>query len=186
MKKHYINTILAIILMAVFCPSTIQAKRVVVPEMYLFGMAASFNDTIVYFTDIQRVDSCWINTKNHFLQSRDVMSRQLREHLATKRDQPHRTCIIFYAQKRSKIEKKFLKIQRLYTKSKDGQQHFDLRYLPEGEFKFVPVDLTGMDEEERLQAIEAAKQAKIDKQAAKMQKKADKQARKEAKKSRKK
>ena len=74
----------------------------------------------------------------------------------------------------------------MYTKSKDGQQHFDLRYLPEGEFKFVPVDLTGLDEEERLQAIEAAKQAKIDKQAAKMQKKADKQARKEAKKSRKK
>lgn len=185
MKQRYLYTILAVIMMAVFCPATIQAKRVVVPEMYLFGMAASFNDTIVYFTDIQRVDSCWINTKNNFLQSREVMSKQLREHLATKHDQPNRTCIVFYAQKRSRIEKKFLKIKKLYTKSKDGQQHFDLRYLPDGEFKFVPLDLTGLDEEERLQAIEDAKQAKIDKKAAKEQKKADKQARKEAKQNRK-
>ena len=184
--KHFPTKALAaaLVTMLLFSASAFS-KRVVVPEMYLFGMAASFNDTIVHFTDIQRVDSAWILKKKNFLQSRDVYSKQLREHMEKTHNLPHRTCIIFFNTNRTKLEKKFIKMRRLYTESKDGKQHFDVHYLPAGEFTFKSVDLTGLDDIERAQEIEDAKQAKLNRAAEKEQQKLDKQARKQAKKDRK-
>ena len=43
--------------------ATAEAKKVQVPKMYMFGMAASFNDTIVYFTNVQEIDSAHKNRK---------------------------------------------------------------------------------------------------------------------------
>lgn len=131
-----------------------QARRIVAPRMYMFGMAASFNDTIVCFTDIQRVDSAWIDKKTGFLQSRDIYSGQLRTFLSETKQLPNRTCVVFYDNSREKLEKTFVKIRRLYSKGKDGLEHFDLRMLEPGEFRFQPIDLTGLDEAELEQAIE--------------------------------
>ena len=50
-------------------------------KLYMYGFAASFNDSTVYFTDIQEMDSVWTNTKTGFLYSRDNYSYQLRDHL---------------------------------------------------------------------------------------------------------
>jgi len=61
--------------------STASAKKVAVPKMYMFGFAASFTDSIVHFTDIQEVDSAWIDTKSKFLLSREEYSYQLRDYL---------------------------------------------------------------------------------------------------------
>ena len=44
----------------------VSAKQKIEPR-YLFGFAASFADSTVYFTDIQKVDSAWIDTKTKFL-----------------------------------------------------------------------------------------------------------------------
>ena len=41
----------------------VQAKRVKVPKVYVCGFSASFNDSLVYFTDIQEVKDVWIDTK---------------------------------------------------------------------------------------------------------------------------
>ncbi len=114
---------------------SVQAKRVCVPKMYMFGFAASFNDTIVHFTDVQAVDSTWIETKNKFLLQRDTYSRQLRSYL-NNQGMPHRTCIVIFDKKRSKLEKKYLKMKRLYSPSKDGIAHYDVRDLKVGEFTF--------------------------------------------------
>ena len=125
---------------------TASAKKRQVEKMYMFGMAAAFTDTIVHFTNIQTVDSAWIDSKTDFLQDRDVYSNQLRNYLRDRQQAPNRTCIVFYSTKREKLEKKYQKIQRLYGKDKRGVEHFDVRYIMDTDFKFQLVK-----QEEELQ-----------------------------------
>ena len=67
--------------MALGMSTTTSAKKVQVPKMYIFGFAASFNDTIVHFTKVQELDSAWIDSKNKFMQSRELYSYQFRDFL---------------------------------------------------------------------------------------------------------
>ena len=75
--KRYV--LVAMILLAV--GATASAK-LVQTKVYMFGMAASFNDSTAYFTDVQEVDA-WINDKGKFLYSRENYSYQLRDYLAS-------------------------------------------------------------------------------------------------------
>lgn len=153
--KKYIVAILCM-LMTGACLTTANARKQPVPHMYMFGLAASFTDTIVHFTAIQELDSVWIESKNDFLQERDSYSSQLREYLNQKQQMPHRTCIVFYSQKRAKLEKKFQKIMRLYTQSKDGLKHFDVRHIDPQQFHFTTIDLSEyVAQEEAAKALAA-------------------------------
>ena len=98
---------LCIIFACMLTSADANAKKLAtVPQMYMFGMAAAFTDTIVHFTAVQKIDSAWIDTKTKFLQSRDNYSYQLRNYLATKEQMPQRTCIVIYAQDEKKLQKK--------------------------------------------------------------------------------
>ena len=141
MKKY----IIAALCMMMVGIGTASAKKEKVGKMYMFGMAAAFTDTIVHFTNIQTVDSVWIDTKSHFLQNREMYSYQLREFLRNKQQAPNRTCIVFYSTKREKLEKKYQRMKRLYGKDKRGVEHFDIRYIMDSDFKFQSV----MQEEEQ-------------------------------------
>lgn len=153
--KKYIVAILCMLMIGA-CLTTANARKQPVPHMYMFGLAASFTDTIVHFTAIQELDSVWIESKNDFLQERDSYSSQLREYLNQKQQMPHRTCIVFYSQKRAKLEKKFQKIMRLYTQSKDGLQHFDVRHINPQQFHFTTIDLSEyVAQEEAAKALAA-------------------------------
>lgn len=118
-----------------------SAKKVQVPKMYIFGFAASFNDTIVHFTNIQEIDSAWIEKKDKFLQMREMYSYQLRDFLASKKQMPRRTVVVYANKNKKKVEKKFLKFKKLYTQSKHQHQQYDLRYLDEQEFHFKTINL---------------------------------------------
>ena len=118
-----------------------SAKKVQVPKMYIFGFAPSFNDTIVHFTNVQEVDSAWIEKKNDFLQMRELYSYQMRDFLANKKQMPRRTCVIYANKNRKKVEKKYLKFKKLYTQSKNQRQQYDLRYLEDKEFHFKTINL---------------------------------------------
>ena len=48
--------------------------------VYAFGIAASFTDTVVYFTDIQILDSAKVS-KEGFLTHRDLYSYQLKNYV---------------------------------------------------------------------------------------------------------
>ena len=153
--KKYILASLCMLLMGA-CLTTVSARKQPVPHMYMFGLAASFTDTIVHFTNIQELDSVWIDSKNDFLQERDSYSYQLREYLSQNQQMPHRTCIVFYSQKRDKLEKKYQKVMRLYTKSKDGLLHFDVRHLDPEQFHFTTIDLSEyVAQEEAAEALRA-------------------------------
>ena len=57
------RTILAaLLIVAAIVPAAMTAKNVKLPKVYMFGFAASFNDTIVHFTEVQAVDSVWMDS----------------------------------------------------------------------------------------------------------------------------
>jgi len=131
--KHILTLLLALI---VSTAAGARAKSSQMQKIYMFGMAASFTDTIVHFTPIQQLDSITLAPKTRFLKDREEYSIQLREYLGTHKDMPHRTCVVFYDEKPEKLQKKYDKMKKLYTRSKDGQAHFDVRYIKDDEFKF--------------------------------------------------
>lgn len=146
MKK--IKYILPLILVAVLVIGTTDmlAKRVKLPQIYMFGFSASFTDSIVYFTDVQAVENAWIDDSNNFLEGRGIYANQLKDYLADKMQMPHRVCIVMYATKREDVEKKFLKLKRLYTvKAKDM---YDVRYLNTQEFRFQKIDYIFEEEQQ--------------------------------------
>ena len=120
--------------------STASAKKVSVPKMYIFGMAASFSDTIIYFTNVQEIENAWIDTKGNMLLGRNFYSMELRNYLKYQ-GADNRTCIVVANKKRSKLEKKYLKMKKLYSQSKDGKQHYDIRYINDQDFKFRTIDM---------------------------------------------
>lgn len=141
MKKLFLA--LALFLAAV---SSATAKNMKVPEMYMFGFAASFNDTIVHFTNIQTLKDAWVDSKTKFLLARDSYSYQLREYLANSANMPHRTCVVVYGDNKAKIAKKYAKMKRLYTYGKDGLPHFDARLIGDKDFAFKVIDMSAAEE----------------------------------------
>ena len=92
------------------------------------------------FTDVQKVDSAWIDTKTKFLLGRDNYSYQLKNFLAGKRQEQNRTCLVMYGLTKKEAEKKYLKMKKLYTEKSRGM--FDVRYINEADFKFMPIDMS--------------------------------------------
>lgn len=147
MKKS-ISVILCVVLAA-----TAFARKQPVPHMYMFGFAASFTDTIVHFTPIQELDNVWIESKTRFLQERDAYTFQLRNYLEQQEQMPHRTCVVFYNEKRNKLEKEYQKMLRLYGKPKNGAEHFDLRHLTD--FRFTVIDMNEYTTEDDSEETDA-------------------------------
>ncbi len=130
---------LAIALMAAGA-TNVQAQNVKVPHAYMFGFVASFNDSTVYFTDIQQVDSVWVTKKKGMLAGRNNYSYQLREYFAQQRNQPNRTCVVVANTNRKKVEKKYIKMKNKYlVKSK---KPYDVRNIADSDFKFSAVDMS--------------------------------------------
>ncbi len=112
MKKYILA--LALTVVSLCCSlSSWGANRAT--KVYLFGFAASFNDSTVYFTEVQELDSAYIDSKTKFLYSRENYSYQLREHLtAAGANTP--TCVTCFALKRKDIDKKYANLKKKYTK----------------------------------------------------------------------
>lgn len=134
--------IAAALIMAATSPATAKKSKEDIEKIYMFGFAASFNDTIVHFTEIQPLDSAWLAPKTKFLQGRDQYSQQLRRYL-TQQNKPYRTCVIFYDKKLERLQKKFLKMRKLYTSGKkEAQSNNDVRTIPAADFKFEIINMS--------------------------------------------
>lgn len=128
--------------------SEMNAKSRMMPKVYMFGFSASFKNAVVYFTDIQEVDSAWIDTKTKFLLGRDMYAAQLKDYLGTTIQDQHRTCVVMFATSREKAEKKYTKLKKTYTVKAKAADGYDVKYLDKGEFRFKPIDMSpGADEE---------------------------------------
>jgi hypothetical protein len=100
--------------------------------VYILGISASFMDTIVYYTDIQLVDSVKLD-KHGFLPKREVYSYQLKKYLENEKNIPNRVCMIYFSKRKKVLEKEAAKLLKKYEKNKNT----DLRQIEVSEFRFT-------------------------------------------------
>ena len=97
----YVRILCAVALVFALCSAfTMKDKE---KAVYAFGVAASFNDSIVYYTDIQVLDSVELD-KNY---------------LEYNLKKPDYTCMIYFSENRKKLEKEAVKVKGKYKKSKN-------------------------------------------------------------------
>ena len=107
-----------------------EVKKKVKTEVYMFGVSLSFTDSVVYFTEIQHMEGAII--ENKLLPNRHLYAYELKDYMSYEEGKPGRTSFIYFSDKRSKLEKKELKIRKrlLYNGEKT------VRYLG-SKFKFT-------------------------------------------------
>lgn len=170
--KRLVSAVLTLLMSVNFVTAGNVKTRV-----YVYGFAASFNDSTVYFTDIQQIDTAWINTKTKFLLDRDNYSYQLKQYLQGL-GVAHPTCITSFDFSRKAIEKKYLTFKKKYTKD----HNYDIKYIASTDFQYegvTPDDITLQQAEAKVKTKKATRE---DKKAAKQSKKAEKRALKAEKK----
>lgn len=144
-------TKIALAAMSLIGLSTLVASAKNEPKTaYIFGFASSFNDSTVYITTVQQLDSVYIQGKGKFLVSRENYSYQLRDYLE-QQGAGYRTCCVFFDTDQKKAEKRWMKLFNKYTakpkskKVKNGQQKDDaptpyqLKQVSNGEFRFQSI-----------------------------------------------
>lgn len=103
------------IVLAMCTASTLENKK---GGMYIVGVSASFTDSLIYFTDIQFMDSVKLG-KDKLLPMRSQYSDQLDNYLEQVKGMENRTCFIYFDEKKAKVEKTIKKMQEDYQK--DGK-----------------------------------------------------------------
>ena len=82
--------------------------------VYMAGVAASFQDSLVYFTDVQFVDSALV--LKGFLKERSQYSEQLHDFFASEKGDRNRTCFIMFGTKKKNVDKEVHKLRQQYKK----------------------------------------------------------------------
>lgn len=106
-------------------------------KIYMFGFAASFNDSTIYLTDIQTVNAYLVNNRTKFLANREDYSYQLRNYLQSNGLEAYPTCITMFAENEKDATKKYLKLKERYEKSK---KKYSIKSLKDSQFKYTPVE----------------------------------------------
>lgn len=110
----YVKVLASLMLMFMVCSAFTSNDKG--KGMYIVGVSASFTDSLIYFTDIQFVDSVEVD-KNGLLPMRDQYSDQLEIYLEHKMGMKDRTCFIYFNEKKTKLEKAIKKMKEKYQKS---------------------------------------------------------------------
>lgn len=124
---------LSILFVALFAvASAAQAKGDDEKPVYLFGASFAFSDSVVYFTEIMPVEGAKLDDKTKFLLHRQYYAYELKDYMNFQENMPGRTSVIYFSDKRSKLEKQEAKIRKRLVE-KEGKT---VRYLGD-KFKFV-------------------------------------------------
>lgn len=100
-------------------------------QVYAYGMASSFNDSIVYFTHIQPLDS--VRLHKGFLLRREAYSYQLGAYVENVIGKPYYTTVTFFSENKDKLYKKAMKLVDKYRKSKGVV----VEEIPSDKFKYT-------------------------------------------------
>lgn len=84
--------------------------------VYVFGVGASFKDSVVYFTEVQVVDSAGLD-HNGFLPRREAYAYQLKNYIEYQKGKPDYTCMIYFSEHKSKLDKEASKVRKQYEKA---------------------------------------------------------------------
>lgn len=131
-NMKYVSILFAVIVVFTLCTASSLKKKDEPKVVYAFGVAASFTDTLVYYTEIQVLDSAQLS-KEGFLMKRDLYSYQLKNYLVDNSLQENSTCMIYFSDKKAKLEKEAAKLLEKYKKKKN----LSLILLSQEKFKFT-------------------------------------------------
>ncbi|NDV60650.1 hypothetical protein [Bacteroides sp. 519] len=101
-------------------------------QVYAFGVSTSFTDDVVYYTNIQMLDSVTL-TKQGFLPQRELYTYQLKNYLEYQKGEKNRTCMIYFSEDQAKLDKERTKILNKYKKNKETS----LQLITSDEFEFT-------------------------------------------------
>lgn len=132
-----LRQLLIVTALLVGCVINGNAKGYRPAKIYMFGFAASFNDSTVYLTDIQTVNAYLVNNRTKFLANREDYSYQLRNYLQSNGLEAYPTCITMFAENEKDVTKKYLKLKERYEKSK---KKYSIKSLKDSQFKYTPVE----------------------------------------------
>lgn len=110
----YMRMFLVAVVAFTLC-SAFTMKKDKEKPVYVFGIAASFNDTIVYYTEVQLLDSVLLD-KDGFLPDREVYSYQLKNHIEYDLKKSNYTCMIYFSENKTKLGKEADKLKARYRK----------------------------------------------------------------------
>lgn len=119
----YVRMLLALALVFMVC-SAFTMKKGKDKPVYVFGIAASFSDTVVYYTPVQLVDSVVLD-RHGFLPRRELYSYQLKNYVEYSLGKPNYTCMIYFSEKKVKLEREATKIIGKYRKDNVSVQMLD-------------------------------------------------------------
>lgn len=111
----YIRICLFAVMAVTLCSAFTMKKNE--KPVYVFGVGASFKDSVVYFTEVQLVDSVVLDG-NGFLPRREAYAYQMKNFLEYQKGKADYTCAIYFSENRVKLEKEFSKVRKQYAKGK--------------------------------------------------------------------
>lgn len=108
----FIKVLVPLFFVMVVCSAFMPKNKV--NGIYMVGVSASFTDSLVYFTDIQYIDSVKLDKKTNLLPERNQYSDQLDAYLEQIKGLRNRTCFIYFNENKAKLEKDIKKIKEKY------------------------------------------------------------------------
>ena len=87
-------------------------------RVYLFGVATNFNDSTVYITEVQHLDSIMLNPDGS-LPNYVGYALQMKVHLEGELEEIDQTCAVIYSDKKKNLEKRFLAVRKKYNSNKE-------------------------------------------------------------------
>lgn len=84
--------------------------------VYIAGVSASFSDSLIFFTEVQLLDSVELS-KDKMLPYRSEYSRQLDDYLEKIKGLENRTSFVYFGTDKSKLEKNLKKMKNKYDES---------------------------------------------------------------------
>ena len=102
-------------------------------DMYVYGVAFSPIDSVVYITDVQKLEGAQMHLKTKFIVSREELSRQLKNQMMLEGEKNFSSCVV-YGQDIKKLEKKHQKQLAYYNK-----RGFQVNQLTTDRFVFKAV-----------------------------------------------
>lgn len=100
--------------------------------VYVFGFSASMLDSVAYITDIQRLDTATI-LPHGLLADRGLYSLQMQHHLEGQMQRSNDICVVFYNQKKAKLEKTYAELRKKYR----DNERLHVSQLGVDQFHFV-------------------------------------------------
>ena len=132
MKKVIVGILISCLFMGL---CSFKSKKDESKPVYIYGVAASFKDTVLFVTDIQQLEGVALD-KDKFLPYREGYSYEMKSYVENKLGMQDRICAVFFSENLKNITKEYTKLMKKYKKNGG----YSIRHLTEEEFEFVKIE----------------------------------------------